>query len=156
MFLGSHLGLTEHRKRQIAFLKEKFKDRFVPSYDHSPAEGERVQLNRFKVGLCPEGRKFVTPAMGKTHTDRPFWSGCIGLVVVSEDSKSGGRLEELHEKKLILRYGHGDLKELAEQCERALAMPNDERRRSYEHFNRHETVGTVVAGAIAASPAIVK
>jgi hypothetical protein len=28
-------------------------------------------------------------------------------------------------------------------------MPNDERRRIYEHFNRHETVGTVVAEAIA-------
>ena len=27
IFLESHLGLTEHRKRQIAFLKEKFKDR---------------------------------------------------------------------------------------------------------------------------------
>lgn len=149
MFLGSPLGLTEHRKRQIAFLQERFKDRFVPSYDHSPAAGERVQLNRFKVALCPEGRKFVTPAMAKTHTDRPFWSGCVGMVVVSEDSKAGGRLDELHERGMILRYAHGDLKELERQCERALAMPNDERRRSYDYFNRHETVGTVVAEAIA-------
>jgi hypothetical protein len=149
MFLGSGLGLTEHRQRQIAFLQQRFKDRFVPSYDHSPAEGERVQLNRFKVGLCPEGRKFTTPAMAQTHTDRPFWSGCIGLVVVSEDSKTGGRLQELHEANLILRYGYADLKQLAEQCEKALAMPNAERRRSYEHFNRYETVGAVVADAIA-------
>lgn len=151
MFLGSPLGLTEHRKRQIAFLQERFKDKFVPSYDHSPAAGERVQLNRFKVALCPEGRKFVTPAMAKTHTDRPFWSGCVGMVVVSEDSKAGGRLQELHEQELILRYAHGDLKELERQCERALAMSNVERRRIYEHFNRHETVGTVVAEAIAAT-----
>jgi hypothetical protein len=87
--------------------------------------------------------------MAKTHTDRPFWSGCLGLVPVSENSKSGGRLQDLHEQKLILRYGHADLKALSEQCERALAMPNDERRRIYDHFNRHETVGTVVADAIA-------
>jgi hypothetical protein len=151
MFLGSPLGLSEHRQRQIAFLQGKFKDQFVPSYDHSPAAGERSQLNRFKVGLCPEGRKFTTPAMAQTHTDRPFWSGCIGLVVVSEDSKSGGRLQELHEQGMILRYDYANLKSLAEQCESALAMPNDERRKIYEHFNRQETVGTVVADAIAAA-----
>ena len=34
---------------------------------------------------------------------------------------------------------------------RALALPNVERRRVYEHFNRHETVGTVVAEAISAA-----
>jgi hypothetical protein len=89
--------------------------------------------------------------MAKTHTDRPFWSGCVGMVVVSEDSKTGGRLQELHEQELILRYGHGDLKELERQCERALAMSNAERRRIYDHFNRYETVGTVVAEAIAAA-----
>ncbi len=149
MFLGSPLGLTEHRKRQIAFLQARFKDRFLPSYDHSPAEHSRFQLNRFKVALCPEGRKFTTPAMAKTHTDRPFWSGCIGLAVVSEDSRTGGRLEDLHAQQLILRYPYGDLAALATACERALAMPNEERRRIYEHFNRHETVGTVVAEAIA-------
>jgi hypothetical protein len=149
LFLGSPLGLTEHRRRQIEHLQAVFKDRFVPSYDHSPAAGERVQLNRFKVAFCPEGRKFTTPAMAKTHTDRPFWSGCLGLVVVSEDSQSGGRLQELHERELILRYPYGDLDTLVAQCERALAMSNDERRRGYEHFNRHETVGTVVAEALA-------
>jgi hypothetical protein len=154
MFLGSPLGLTEHRKRQIAFLQKTFKDKFIPSYDHSPAKGERVQLNRFKAALCPEGRKFTTPAMAETHTDRPFWSGSLGLVVVSEDSRTGGRLQALHETGMILRYGYGDLSELAKQCERALGMGNDERRRIYEHFNRHETVGTVVAEAIAeAAPA---
>lgn len=151
LFLGSQLGLTPHRQRQIDFLRKKFKDRFVSYSDHSVSVVDRNLLNRFKVGLCPEGRKFTTPAMAKTHTDRPFWSGCLGLVPVSEDSKSGGRLQELHEQKLILRYRHGDLKSLAEQCERALAMPHEERRRIYEHFNRHETVGTVVAKAIAAA-----
>ncbi len=148
-FLGSQLGLTPHRLRQIEFLKKTFKDRFVAYHDHSIAVADRCNLNRFKAALCPEGRKFVTPAMAKTHTDRPFWSGCLGLAVISEDSKIGGRLQELHEQELILRYPFDDTKALVAQCERALAMTNDERRRVYEHFNRHETVGTVVAEAIA-------
>lgn len=150
IFLGSPLGLTENRKRQIAALGAKFKDRFVPMYEHSPAANERVQLNRYKVALCPEGRWFTTPGMAKTHTDRPFWSGCLGMVVVSEDSKSGGRLQELHEQGLILRYDYADTKSLVAQCERALAMTNADRRRSYDHFNRFETVGTVVATTLAA------
>jgi hypothetical protein len=87
--------------------------------------------------------------MQATHTDRPFWSGSLGLVPVSENSASGCRLDELHREKLILRYAHGDLTELGEACERGLAMSNAERRRIYDHFNRHETVGTVVANAIA-------
>jgi hypothetical protein len=150
LFLGSQLGLTAHRLKQIDFLKKKFKDRFVPFHDHSVSIGDRDGLNRFKVGLCPEGRKFTTPAMAKTHTDRPFWSGCLGLVPVSENSKTGGRLEELHKAGLILRYDHGDLEMLATRCEQALEMSNAERRRIYEHFNRFETVGTVVSDAIAA------
>ena len=151
LFLGSQLGLTPHRQRQIGFLQTKLKDRFVAFHDHSVAVPERDGLNRFKVGLCPEGRKFTTPAMAKTHTDRPFWSGCLGLVPVSEDSREGGRLQELHEAGLLLRYPHGDLHALAEACEQALAMPLVERRRIYDHFNRHETVGAVVAEAIAAA-----
>ena len=151
VFLGSQLGLTLHRLRQIEFLRKTFKDRFVPFHDHSVAVAERDALNRFKVGFCPEGRKFTTLAMAKTHTDRPFWSGCLGLVPVSEDSKSGGRLQELHDASLISRYAHADLKDLATQCERALAMSNEERRRIYDHFNRHETVGKIVAEAIAAA-----
>ncbi len=151
LFLGSQLGLTPQRERQVRFLRNKFKDRFVASHDHSVAVADRVTLNRFKVGLCPEGRKFTTPAMSRTHTDRPFWSGGLGLVPVSEDSQTGGRLEELAQAGLILRYPHGDLKSLADRCEQALAMTAVERRRIYEHFNRHETVGTVVADAIAAA-----
>lgn len=153
VFLGSQLGLTPHRQRQIDFLRQMFKDRFVPFYDHSVSVADRDKLNCYKVGLCPEGRKFTTPAMAKTHTDRPFWSGCLGLVPVSEDSKRGGRLEELHRAELILRYPHGDLKALAEKCEKALAMPTEQRRRTYEYFNSNETVGTVVANAIAATKA---
>lgn len=149
LFLGSQLGLTPHRQRQIDFLKKKFKDRFVASHDHSVGIAERDTMNRFQVGVCPEGRKFGTPAMSQTHTDRPFWSGSLGLVPVSEDSRAGGRLEELHRAGLIVRYAHGDLAGLAAACERALATPTGERRRIYEHFNRHETVGTVVAAAIA-------
>jgi hypothetical protein len=151
LFLGSKLGLTLHRQRQIDFLQTRFKDRFVASCDHSLAVGARLGLNRFKVGFCPEGRKFTTPGMSATHTDRPFWSGCLGLVPVSEDSVAGGRLEGLHRADLIVRYPHGDLEELATACERALEMGNAERRRIYDHFNAHETVGAVVAGEIAAA-----
>jgi len=148
LFLGSQLGLTAHRLRQIEFLKKRFKSDFVAYHDHSVAVADRGKLNRFKVSVCPEGRKFTTPAMMKMHTDRPFWSGCLGLVPVSENSTAGDRLQELHEQSLIFRYEHGDLDSLAMQCERALATTNDERRRIYEHFNRDETVGTVVAEAI--------
>ncbi|MBI3885834.1 MAG: hypothetical protein HY302_08935 [Opitutae bacterium] len=151
LFLGSQLGLTPHRERQFEFLRKKFRDRFVASHDHSVGIAERDALNRYQAGLCPEGRKFTTQAMSRAHTDRPFWSGCLGLVPVSEDSREGGRLEELHAAGLIVRYAHGDLKGLAVACERALALTTAERRRIYEHFNRHETVGAVVAAAIAAA-----
>jgi hypothetical protein len=151
LFLGSQLGLTPHRRRQIDHLRTVFKDRFIASTDHSVSVDDRYSLNRYKVGFCPEGRMFATPGMARTHTDRPFWSGCLGLVPVSEDSRQGGRLEELAREDLIVRYAHGDLQALTEACERALAMPAADRRRIYEHFNRHETVGAVVAEAIAAS-----
>lgn len=149
LFLGSQLGLTDHRKRQIAFLQKRFKDRFVASHDHSVSVADRLSLNRFKVGFCPEGRKFITPTMSRTHTDRPFWSGCLGMVPVSENSRQGGRLDALAADGLILRYDHGDLKALETACEKALAVTTEQRRRTYEHFNRHETVGTVVSNALA-------
>ena len=110
-----------------------------------------LALSRFKVGFCPEGRKFTSAAMSLTHTDRPFWSGCLGMAPVSEDSRQGGRLEELHRAGLIWRYPHGNLKALAQACERALAASPEDRRRIYEHFNRSETVGAVVAEAIHAA-----
>ncbi|HEY8995236.1 MAG TPA: hypothetical protein VIM71_11280 [Lacunisphaera sp.] len=147
-FLGSQMGLTPHRQRQIDFLSKKFKDRFIASHNHSLPVGARMTLNRFKVGFCPEGRKFSTPAMSASHTDRPFWSGCLGMVPVSEDSKAGGRLEELHKAGLIVRYKHGDLESLAEACECALAMSTTERRLIHEHFTAHETIGAVVAEAL--------
>jgi len=149
-FLGSQLGLTPHRQRQFDFLQRKFKDRFIASHDHSTAVDARTMLNRYKVGLCPEGRKFTTPAMSASHTDRPFWSGCLGMVPLSENSRAGGRLEELHTAGLIVRYEHGDLDALVEGCERALAMSSAERKLIYDHFNAHETVGAVVANAMAA------
>lgn len=150
-FLGSQLGLTPHRERQIDFLKLRFSDRFVASHDHTLAVADRAALSRYKVGFCPEGRKFATPAMGATHTDRPFWSGCLGMVPLAEDSGAGGRLEELHRDDLIVRYPHGDLEALERAGERALAMSNAERRRIYDHFNKHETVGVVVARALFAA-----
>jgi hypothetical protein len=152
VFLGSQIGLTEHRRRQIEFLQGRFKDRFAAFHDHSISIAQQHELGRrFKVSVCPEGRKFATPAMAASHTDRPFWSGCAGMVPVSEDSQTGGRLEELHRAGLILRYARGDLKSLGDACERALALPTTERRRMYEHFNRHETIGTVAAEAIASA-----
>ncbi len=151
VFLGSKLGITPHRGRQISFLQAKFKDRFVAIFDHSVGVSERAALNRFKVGFCPEGRKFTTPAMGRTHTDRPFWSGCSGMVPVSEDSREGGRLEDLHRLGLLERYSHGDLASLESACERALAATSAQRRHIYEHFNRHETVASVVSEAIYAA-----
>jgi hypothetical protein len=94
---------------------------------------------------------FATPAMSAAHTDRPFWSGCLGMVPLSENSRAGGRLEELHTAGLIVRYDHGDLVALAEACECALAMSTAERKLIHAHFNAHETVGAVVASALAAA-----
>jgi len=153
LFLGSQLGLTPHRERQIAFLKTRFKNRFVASTDHSIDIAARGALNRHQVAFCPEGRKFATPAMSRSHTDRPFWSGCLGMVPVVENSLAGDRLDELAGEGLVLRYPHGDLPALAEACERALAVPAADRRRIHAHFNTHETVGTVVAGAMATAQA---
>jgi hypothetical protein len=148
LFLGSQLGLTPHRKCQMDFLHRRYGERFVAICDHSVAVASRATLNRFLVGFCPEGRKFATPAMALTHTDRPFWSGCSGLVPVAEDSQTGGRLEELHRDGLIARYDHADLESLGAACDRAFAMSPAQRRRIYDHFNSRETVGTVVADAL--------
>lgn len=153
VFLGSQLGLTPHRRRQIEHLRGVFKDRFTAWHDHSVPVAGRAALARYKVGFCPEGRKFTTAAMARTHTDRPFWSGCLGLVPVSEDSVTGGRLEELARAGLIERYAHGDLAALVEACERALAAPEERRRRIHQHFNTHETVGPVLAAQMARASA---
>jgi hypothetical protein len=150
VFLGSQLGLTPHRLRQIDFLRSTFKDRFIAHHDHSLSVADRAGLSRYAVGFCPEGRKFNTPAMAGTHTDRPFWSGCLGLVPVSENSAPGGRLDSLADAGLIRRYAHADLPALRAACEQALATPATERRRIYDHFNRCETVGPVLAEALAA------
>jgi len=149
LFLGSQLGLTPHRLRQFSHLQRAFGDRFVAISDHSVGVAARAELNRFKVALCPEGRKFATPAMALTHTDRPFWTGCSGMVPVAEDSRAGGRLAALSAAGLICRYAHGDLGALERACVRALAVGREHRRRSYDYFNREETVGTVVAAALA-------
>jgi len=150
LFLGSQLGLTPHRQRQIDFLQATFKDRFHAIHDHSLAVADRARANQRKASLCPEGRKFATPAMSATHTDRPFWSGCLGMVPVCEDSVEGCRLESLHRSGMILRYAHGDLPGLRDACERALEMDDSARRVIYDWFNREETVGRVVAPLIAA------
>jgi hypothetical protein len=151
IFLGSQLGLTPHRHRQIDFLKTTFKDRFLAFHDHSVSVAARDGLSCYTVGFCPEGRKFNTPSMARSHTDRPFWSGCLGLVPVAENSTAGGRLDELAEAGLIRRYAHADLKSLRDACAQALDATPAERRAIYDYFNRHETVGTVLADAMAAA-----
>jgi hypothetical protein len=148
IFVGSRLGLSAHRQRQIDFLQGKFRDKFIAVTDHSLPVAARAGLARCRVGFCPEGRNFATEAMRSTHTDRPFWSGALGLVPVCEDSRWGGRLEALHQAGLILRYPHADLPALAACCEQALAAGPELRRRTHEHFNRHETIGAVVTEAI--------
>lgn len=149
VFLGSKMGLTPHRRRQVEHLQRVFGDRFIAIHDHSLPVAERHTLSRYKVSLCPEGRKFTTAAMGTTHTDRPFWSGTLGLVPVSENSATGGRLETLHREGMIVRYEHGDLASMENACRRGLEMGSAERRRIYDYFNRRETVGTVVAETLA-------
>lgn len=150
VFLGSKMGATPHRMEQIRQLGEHFKDRFSAIIDHSVPVAERGRFGSIKVHLCPEGRKFATPGMSLTHTDRPFWSGCMGQVPVVEDSKWGGRLQDLHEKGVIFRYPHGDTAAMIEACERALSAGVDARRRIYDYFNREGTVGPIVARLIAA------
>lgn len=150
IFLGSRLGLTAHRQRQIDFLAGKFRDKFTAVCDHSLPVADKAGLTRYKVGFCPEGRKFTGAPMRQTHTDRPFWAGALGLVPVSEDSQTGGRLEELAQAGLIQRYPHGNLPALGRICEQALDCTAAQRRQIYDHFNRHETIGAVVAGELQA------
>ncbi|MCP3979391.1 MAG: hypothetical protein GY716_08685 [bacterium] len=149
VFLGSQLGVTPHRLRQIEALQQHFKDRFRAVTDHSVPVAEREAFTRVKVHVCPEGRKFSGDTMHQAHTDRPFWAGCMGQVPVSEDSKRGGRLASLAEAGMIVRYAHGDLDGLIEACEHALALDVATRRRIYDYFNREGTVGPVVGREIA-------
>jgi hypothetical protein len=149
LFLGSKLGLTDNRRRQLEFLEKNFPGRVAAHHDHSVAVADRLALGRYAVSLCPEGRKFGAPAMSATHTDRPFWSGCLGSVPVSENSRAGDRLEALAREGLIVRYENANLASLGAACERAFALTREERRRVYEHFNRRETVGAVVAEMLA-------
>jgi hypothetical protein len=151
LFLGSEMGLTPHRRRQLDFLREAFPGRVVASHDHSVGVGERLGLNRYAAGFCPEGRKFSTPGMARSHTDRPFWCGCLGLAPVSENSIQGGRLDSLADDGLVYRYAHGDPEALRLACERALAADIAARRRIYDHFNTHETVGAVFSETLAAA-----
>ena len=149
VFLGSKLGATQHRLDQINALKKHFKDRFNAIIDHSVPVQNRGEFSSIKVHLCPEGRKFSTHGMRLTHTDRPFWAGCMGQVPVAEDSKWGGRLDRLYEEWVIFRYKHGDIPSMIEACELALVASTETRRKIYEYFNREGTVGPVVARLIA-------
>jgi hypothetical protein len=149
VFLGSKPGVTPHRREQIQALKRHFKDRFTAITDHSVPVQDRGQFAGIKVHLCPEGRKFSTEGMRLTHTDRPFWSGCMGQVPVIEDSKWGGRLAQLVEAGVLFRYAHDDTRSMIEACERALAVDTETRRRIYQYFNLEGTVGPVVARLIA-------
>ncbi len=150
VFLGSRLGVTEHRMEQVRALEAHFGNRFTCITDHSVAVADRGRFAGIKVHLCPEGRKFGVETMSRSHTDRPFWAGCMGQVPVSENSKWGGRLDELADAGRILRYSHGDVEEMIGCCERALTVDLDSRREIYEYFNTHGVVGPIAAGEIAA------
>jgi hypothetical protein len=149
VFLGSKMGATPHRLEHIKELKKHFGDRFTAIIDHSVPVQERGSFSAVKVHLCPEGRKFSTYGMRLTHTDRPFWSGCMGQVPVIEESQWGGRLADLQEQGVVLPYAHDDVSSMIEACERALATDAEARRRIYEYFNREGTVGPIAARLIA-------
>lgn len=151
VFLGSKVGMNGHRTKQIGFLQSRFKDAFVSMTDHTVGMDERGRFSQYRVYFCPEGQHFATFGMRQTHTDRPFWTGCLGEVPVVEDSKWGGRLEDLYQGGLICRYPHGDLHHLAQACEAALECQFSQRLRIYEHFNTSEVIGVVAAQAIAGS-----
>lgn len=152
VFLGSKLGLTGERKRQIDFLARTFLDRFIAVTDHSVDVADRGKFGEYKVHFCPEGRMFTTPSMRLSHTDRPFWAGCLGQVPVVEDSEWGGRMQDLSDQKLIFRYPHGDLKLLKEACESALECPSPDRLAIYRFFNEHGTIGPVIGKCLAEFP----
>ena len=149
-FVGSRLGLTDARLRQLDALREHFGPRLVAITDHSLPIADRGRLGAVRAHLCPEGRRFTTAAMRLTHTDRPFWAGCLGQVPVVEDSRWGGRLESLHAAGCILRYPHGDVDGMVRACEAAVETSVERRRDIYDHFNRYGTVGQFAAGQIVA------
>lgn len=149
VFLGSRLGITAQRQAQIDALKAHFKDRFIAHTDHSIPVKNRGMFSQYKVHLCPEGRMFSTEGMRYTHTDRPFWSGCLGQVPVVEDSHWGGRLESLAQQHLVMRYPHSNLKAMITTCEEALAVSIDQRLKIYKYFNEFETIGNIAASQIA-------
>lgn len=151
VFLGSRLGITPHRQMQIDALRTRFKDRFTAITDHSLPVSERGGLGRMKVHVCPEGRFYASPAMSRTHTDRPFLAGCLGQVPVSEESAHGGRLHDLARSGFVVPYAHGDGPALLDACERALEMHDAHRRAIYQYFNENGTIGTLVAREIALS-----
>lgn len=72
------------------------------------------------------------------------------MVPVMETSVADPQDHPLAAAGLVVPYVHDDLDALTRACEEALAMSNDRRRKIYDHFNRHETIGTVVAEALAA------
>ncbi len=149
MFLGSRMGVTSHRQAQLDALAKRFGSRFRAITDHSVSVEARRAFTSVKVHVCPEGRKFHTSSMSRSHTDRPFWAGCMGQVPVSENSARGDRLTELAERRLIFPYAHGDLEGLVRACEEALEIETAERRRLYNWYNLEGTVGPTAARMLA-------
>jgi len=148
LYLGSAQGLTKERSNQLTYLKNKYKDKFISFTNHSISFQEREQLNKYKVSLCPEGRHFKTKSMSSSHTDRPFWSGCFGLVPVIENSVHGDRLNELHERGLLVRYANNNLSDLIEACDSALNTDDQKRRLIYECYNSEFTIGKILCEAL--------
>ena len=76
LFLGSQLGLTDHRRRQIEFLRNRFKDRFVAIHDHSLPVAERTPAWPVQGEPLPGGEK-VHDTGNECHAHRP--SLLVGL-----------------------------------------------------------------------------
>lgn len=149
LFVGSELGLTDSRKKQIEALKAHFGERFMCKADFSVEVDARKTLGQYQVNWCPEGRFFADDNMSQSHTDRPFWAGCLGQVPVIENSKQGSRMQDYVDNGLTVRYEHGDSASLLKACEQALEASLSERRRIYDYYNSNETFGTIAAEAIA-------
>lgn len=150
VFLGSQAGLTPHRKRQLDFLASTFGDAFKAITDHSVEVKDRSMFAGYKVHFCPEGRMFTTHSMRLSHTDRPFWAGCMGQVPVVENSKWGSRLEELATDGLVFRYEHGDMESLKDACGLALGCSGRDRYRIYNRFNLESSIACTIADCIGA------
>ena len=155
LFLGSKLGLTPHRQRQIDFLAHSASRTASSRAATIPRRPSRLRLGLPRRGrLLSRGPQVHERQHGPPHPHRPAvlvglpgdGAGQRGFAPRRPPRRIGRRGPDL---ALPPRRPAG----AGRGAERALAATSDERRRVYEHCNRHETVGAVVAEAIHAAGA---